>query len=246
VSVVVASHERSERLSILLGALTRQTFPRERWEVVVVHTYEPEVAARVLDAHELATVGCLRHLRVEPSSARPSLQRNLGWRTASGPLIAFTDDDCRPSEDWLNRLVESSRANPGAIVQGAIRPDPVDLEAVGAPLYMRTLYVDPPGEFTQTSNILYERGLLERIGGFDERAITGEDIDLALRAQTAGARIVGAPDALIYHAVEALSFREKVRSNQKWQHLAYIVKLHPELRRRCCMRIWWKRFRSSM
>jgi len=237
--VVVASHGRAARLSTLLDALATQTLDRERWELVIVHTYDASVAGRVLDDHELSHAGMLRHATVDQVAARPSVQRNIGWRAARAPLIAFTDDDCRPREDWLERLVQGAQAHPGAIVQGATRPDPREREAVRA-RHVRTLHVDPPGRFTQTCNILYERALLERIGGFDECAITGEDIDLALRAQDAGAHLVGAPDALVYHAVEGLSFIEKVRSNQKWQHLAYVVKRHPRLREQCNFRVWWK------
>jgi len=239
VSVVVASHGRARRLSTLLDALAEQTLDPERWKLVVVHTYDEEVTARVLEDHRLSRAGTLRHTAVDLAVARPSVQRNIGWRATGAPLIAFTDDDCRPRKDWLERLVEAARAHPGAIVQGATRPDPREEKALSA-THVRTLHVNPPGRFTQTCNILYERAVLERIGGFDERAITGEDIDLALRAQDAGARLVGAPGALVYHAVEALSFSEKVRSNQKWQHLAYVVKQHPRLRAHCRFRIWWK------
>lgn len=240
VSVVVASHARAERLRTLLDALAAQTLPRDRWELVVVHTYEAEQTASLLDSHELARAGLLRHERVSPAQARPSLQRNRGWRMARGRLVAFTDDDCRPEPDWLERLVERAGQNPGQIVQGATRPDPREAGAFRSP-HVRTLLVDPPGRFTQTCNILYERRLLERIGGFDEVAITGEDIDLARRARATGADVVGAPDALVHHAVEALTLGQKIRSQGKWQHLAYVVKRHPELRRDCAMGIWWKR-----
>jgi GT2 family glycosyltransferase len=195
----------------------------------------------LFDEHELVRAGILRPVSVDPHATRPSVGRNVGWRAARAPLIAFTDDDCRPAPDWLERLVDASRAMPGAIVQGATRPDPREEDAFASP-HVRTLAVDPPGPFTQTCNILYQRGLLERIGGFDERAITGEDIDLAIRARTAGATVIGAPDALVYHAIEALSLGEKIRSQQKWQHLAYVVKRHPQLRAtHCTARVWWKR-----
>jgi GT2 family glycosyltransferase len=240
VSVVVASHGRADRLATCLDALAAQTLDRERWELVVVHTYDAEVAERVLDAHELARAGVLRHFTVSPDAARPSTQRNVGWREAHAPLIAFTDDDCRTTERWLEQMVGVASAYPGAIVQGATRPDPRDRQNLWKP-HMRTVHVDPPGRFTQTCNILYERAMLERVGGFDEVAITGEDIDLARRSREAGAELIGAPHALVYHAVEVLSIAEKVRSNQKWEHLAYVVKKHPELRDWCDFRVWWKR-----
>jgi glycosyltransferase involved in cell wall biosynthesis len=31
----------------------------------------------------------------------PAAARNLGWRSASGDIIAFTDDDCLPDSNWL-------------------------------------------------------------------------------------------------------------------------------------------------
>jgi GT2 family glycosyltransferase len=239
VSVVVASHARGDRLPALLDSLARQTLPAERWELIVVHTYSPDVAATLLEEHELGLGGRLRHERLETAAPRPSTQRNAGWRMARGRLIAFIDDDCRAVPEWLETLVAAADANPGAFVQGMTLPDPLEHEVFAHP-HVRTLHVIPPSREAQTCNIVYERELLERLGGIDERAITGEDIDLSVRARGAGARLVGAPGALAYHAIDGLSMREKIRSQYKWQHLAYVVKKNPGLRRWCAMRVWWK------
>src|SRR5436189_1838121 len=93
VSVVVASHGRPELLPSLLDALAAQALAPELWEVVLVHTYGDGPG---LASHELARAGHLRQEHIPPASARPSHQRNVGWRAARGKLIAFTDDDCRP------------------------------------------------------------------------------------------------------------------------------------------------------
>jgi GT2 family glycosyltransferase len=169
----------------------------------------------------------------------PARQRNLGWRAARAGLVAFTDDDCRPEPDWLERLLEVAAGRPGAVVQGATRPDPLEHDVFAAP-HVHTLTVDPPGRFAQTCNILYPRDLIERLGGFDERAVTGEDIDLSLRAQEAGAALAAAPDAVVNHAVEAFALPAFVRLNLRWRHLAYVVKRHPALRRDCTLGIFWK------
>jgi glycosyltransferase involved in cell wall biosynthesis len=238
VSVVVASHGRAERLPALLDSLAEQTLDAGRWELVVVHIYEPAVAREVLDGHPLRRQ--LRHLTVDASVARPSLQRNVGWRAARGRLIAFIDDDCRAHPEWLKRLVQRFDVYPGAIVQGATWPDAREIDLLRYP-HVHTLMILPPGRYAQTCNILYERALLERLDGFDERAITGEDMDLALRAQADGVTLVGEPDAIAYHAVYRLSLREQIRFQRKWQHLAYVVKRHPELRAGCVFGLWWKR-----
>src|SRR5687768_10147356 len=125
VSVVVASHGRHLRLRWLLNALEEQTLDRARWEVIVVHTYDDRTAARVLDSHPLNEAGVLRQMSVEPGTGSPSKQRNIGWRAARAAVIAFTDDDCRPEADWLERLLAAAEKAPDAVVQGRTRPDPL-------------------------------------------------------------------------------------------------------------------------
>lgn len=239
VSVVVASHGRPDRLKTLLDSLAEQTFPSDAWELIVVHTYPADVAGSLLDDHALGRSGVLHDIPVDPSVRRPSVQRNIGWRAARAGRIVFVDDDCRATPEWLTRLVNTSRESPGAIVQGATRPDPREEHLFERP-HVRTLHIEPPSREAQTCNILYERALLERIGGFDERATTGEDIDLSIRAREAGAELIADADALVYHGVDALSLIEKIRSQHKWQHLAYVVKRHPELRSWCKWGVWWK------
>jgi glycosyltransferase involved in cell wall biosynthesis len=239
VSVVVASHGRALRLRWLLNALEQQTV-RESWEVVVVHDYDEATAARVLAGHPLALAGTLRAIAIVPGTGSPARQRNLGWRAACAPLVAFTDDDCRPEPGWLEGLIAVARARPGDVVQGATRPEPHEQAILAAP-HVRTLWIDPVGPYAQTCNILYPRGLLERLGGFDERAIAGEDVGLSLRARAAGAGIAAAPAAVVNHAVESHTLPGIVRQNLKWRHLAYLARQHPEIRRELPLGLFWDR-----
>jgi GT2 family glycosyltransferase len=237
VSVVVASHARRLRLRWLLNALEEQTFA-EPWEVVVVHDYDAATAERVIERHPLAAAGTLRHIAIEPGTGSPARQRNIGWRAVRGELVAFTDDDCRPDARWLEELVTAARRAPGAAVQGATRPDPLEW-GVGLAPHVRSLLVDPVNAYRQTANMLYPRDLLERLGGFDEVAITGEDVDLSLRAEAARAAIVPAAGALVYHAVESHPLPSIMRQNWKWRHLAYLVKKNPEFRREMPARLFF-------
>jgi glycosyltransferase involved in cell wall biosynthesis len=237
VSVVVPSHARPLRLLWLLNALEEQTYAGS-WEVVVVHDYDAPTAARILDEHPLHAAGRLRHEAVAPGTGSPARQRNLGWRSARGALVAFTDDDCRPAPDWLERLVAAARRAPGGVVQGATRPDPLEHHVLAAP-HVRTLAIEPVGPFAQTCNILYPRALLERLGGFDERAISGEDVGLSMRARAAGAAITGAPDAVVHHAIESHTLPGILRQNLKWRHLAYLVRRHPQVRRDLTLGVFW-------
>jgi GT2 family glycosyltransferase len=238
VSVVVASHARHLRLRWLLNALEEQTLERGRWDAIVVHDYDPATAERVIERHPLTQAGVLRHVAIEPGTGSPSRQRNIGWRGASGELIAFTDDDCRPEPQWLERLAAVAQANSGQVVQGRTRPEPLEADILKAP-HVRTLSVKPVNAYAQTCNILYPRALLERLEGFDERAIAGEDVGLSLRARRAGATVVAAPDAVVNHAIESHTLPGILRQNLKWRHLAYLAKQHPEIRDTFPMRVFW-------
>jgi GT2 family glycosyltransferase len=236
---VVASHARRLRLRWLLNALEEQTCERA-WEVIVVHDYDAETARRVIEDHPLTRAGRLSHLAIEPGTGSPSRQRNIGWRAARAPLIAFTDDDCRPEPGWLAGLLAETDGAETTVVQGRTRPDPFERAVLDAP-HVRTLDIDPVNPYRQTCNMLYPRALLERLGGFDELAVSGEDVGLSLRAEAAGAAIVAAPEAIVNHAIESHTLPGIMRQNLKWRHLAYLVKTHPEFRRELTAGLFWDR-----
>jgi GT2 family glycosyltransferase len=240
ISVVVASHQRPLRLLWLLNALEDQTLARERFEVVVCHDSGERTAA-VLASHPLAAGGTLRSLTLPPGRNPPGAQRNAAWPLARAPLIAFTDDDCRPPPTWLELALAAAVAHPGAIVQGATHPDPDELGLLHACAHPHTQEIDPPVDWVQTCNVVYPRSVLERAGGFDERLEGGEDTDLAWRARAGGAPLVGAPEALTYHAVEPRSLVGAVRASWRWRHLPAVVARHPQMRGNASIgRIFWK------
>ena len=239
VSVVVPSHARRLRLWWLLNALEDQSLDRDRFEVIVVHDYGADDRA-LLGRHSLVESGAARLIGIEPGTGSPARQRNLGWRAAAAPLVAFTDDDCRPDVAWLETLLDAA-AGRETIVQGATRPDPFEIYLTAAPHY-RTLHIDPPNFFAQTCNILYPRALLEGVGGFDEAipSAAAEDTDIAVRVRERGARQVAAPNALVYHAVEELNVVQAIRATRKWGHLPLFLRKHPAYRHQLLGRIFWR------
>jgi GT2 family glycosyltransferase len=241
ISVVVASHERPLRLLWLLNALEEQTLERALFEVVVCHDSRGPQTAAVLAGHPLAADGTLRSVALPPGGNPPGAQRNVGWRLARAPLIAFTDDDCRPPSTWLERALTAGHAHPGAIVQGTTRPDPDELGLLHACAHVHTQEIEPPVDWVQTCNVVYPRAVLEAAGGFDERLEGGEDTDLAWRARDAGGWLVGAPDMLTYHAVVPQSLAAAARASWRWRHLPAVVARHPQMRGNASIgQIFWK------
>ncbi len=242
VSVVVPSHARRLRLRWLLNALEEQTLAAERFEVIVVHDYTGD-DAELVERHGLARDGRLNAVAIEPGTGSPARQRNIGWRKARAELVAFVDDDCRPEPVWLEELLAGAAAHPGAIVQGSTRPDPYEIQVRASP-HVRSLSFEPPYDYAPTCNIAYPRALLEQVDGFDEAFSAhsgGEDTDLSMRARATGATLVAAPDARVYHSVEAYSLPAALKLNLKWRHLVFVFKRHPELRRLLIHGVFWRR-----
>ncbi len=238
VSVIVASHDRPLRLRWMLNALEEQTLPGERFEVIVVHDSRGPDTQRLLDSHPLAARGILRSVVLEPGSALPAAKRNLGWRMARAPLVAFTDDDCRPPGSWLERVLDAAMRHPGTVVQGTTLEDPDEAALMRAP-FNHSQRVVPPSVWAEMCNITYPRDLLERLDGLDERLSTFEDTDVALRAQEQGVALVAAPEVLIYHSVHTPGVLSRLRGVARWRDAPVAVKRHPRLRRSLYLSVFW-------
>lgn len=231
VSIVIPTRGRPERLGALLGALAGQGAD----EVVVVLDGADRATEKVLAA---ARRGLPVRVQRHPEARGPAAARNTGWRTAAGPLVVFTDDDCVPAPGWLDAL--RAVAPPEAVVQGRVVPNPEERDRLGP--FARTLVVDGAGPWFQTANIRYPRALLEQLDGFDERFPhpAGEDTDLGWRAWEAGAPIAYAPDAVVWHAVHPLGVRGCVRAAARWASAVPVVRRHPGIRAHLPRRIFWK------
>jgi glycosyltransferase involved in cell wall biosynthesis len=235
VSVVVATHNRSRRLTALLESLRAQTLARERFEVIVVDDASTDDTQSVLaDDGGLE----LRVVRRERTGG-PAAARNAGWREARAGLVAFTDDDCRVAPDWLEAALRAHREHPGVLLQGPVAPDPADPPPSG-PL-TRTIRVESLGPYFQTCNVFYPRALLEQLGGFDESLERGEDTDLAWRAIEAGNEPQWVADAPVLHAVNEIGLRGLLSLAHKWAPSMEIYIRHPQLREEVFdHRFFWK------
>lgn len=186
-SVVIPTYNRKDNLLRGLQALTRQTFPD--FEVVVVDQSDPAVEIPEEFQQKLA-------IRYVYSQQRgPALARNKGLRAATGLVIAFTDDDCIPEADWLEKAARYFDQAPIAGLEGRVRS-----EKVGDPKYRTVSNVDFEGIGFMTANMFYRRDLLLNVNGFDERFPDAfrEDTDLAWRIQEFG-DIPHARDAVVFH-----------------------------------------------
>ncbi len=236
VTVAVATYRRVDRVSRLLRALERQTIGPDSFEVVVSDDASGGDAVARLRA---AADGSRLRVQVVAGERNggPAVARERAWRAGTAPVVAFTDDDCVPDADWLERGL-AALGDDDAFVVGHTEPDPAQLSQLGA--FSRTMRVDD-ARFMQTCNAFYRLADLEAVGGFDPAHRTGEDVDLGLRVHALGREIRYAGDVRVLHDVRPSSFRATLRESWSWVDLPRLHRRHPAHRSRLFFaRHFWK------
>jgi glycosyltransferase involved in cell wall biosynthesis len=226
----VATHNRAARLRRLLDSLAAQTVGTARFELLVIDDGSTDETPQVLTEHEARGDLALRVLRHQTPRG-PAAARDIGWRSSEAGVIVFTDDDCVATPGWLEALLAASETHPGDVIMGRTLPDPTEAHLQSP--FTRTIHIESAGPPYETCNILYPRGVLERVDGFDTTLPDrgGEDTDLGWRASEAGVDFVYAGDALAYHAVLHPGPIGMLRAALRWERSVPMFKRHPGLRR---------------
>lgn len=131
-----------------------------------------------------------------------SWARNEGIKQARGDLIALTDDDCEPPENWLEQLIQTMDEYDAGVVGGIYSDiDPLLQARQRRKSYPQSPQIDVTGDLTGiTGHIMYRRAWLDRLitqDGyvFNEifKTTAGEDSEVYWRLRRAGARAVFIP-----------------------------------------------------
>lgn len=211
---------------------------RESFEVIVVADAadpDPTAVDRAIGSRPYP----VRRLRGERPGV--SANRNVGWRAAEAPIVLFADNDILPERRLIAEHLEWHRRHPEEHVGvlGHVRW----ARDVRVTPFMRWLEHGVQFDYPRiqgreagwarfyTANVSVKRGLLERVGGFDELRLPYgyEDLDFAYRASHHGLRLLYNRRASVEHHREMdLEFwRKRVR------RVAYaerqFVQMHPDI-----------------
>lgn len=210
VSVVIPHLDDLQGLSACVACLDGQTLSRERFEIVVADNGSKAAPAEI----EAAAPGA-RVVRVAERGAGPA--RNGGVAASRNAVLAFTDSDCLPEPQWLERglaaLADADLVGGRVSVSLADPAHPTAAEAFEAVFaFDNRTYVEARG-FSVTANLFTTRSVFDAVGGF--RGQVPEDLDWCHRARALGYRIVYAADAPVSHPAR----RSWSELSRKWRRL---------------------------
>jgi len=203
-SIVVPVYNGARTLPYCLDALATQTWPPSDYEIVVVNDGSKDGTLNVID-HWRDRNPDVRLAVISQKNAGPAAARNCGAREAKAPLLFFTDADCVPEPDWLERMAQPFAQDDVAGVKGAYLSE----QTGRVPRFVQAEYEDRYDrmrgrsriDFVDTYSAGYRRALFLENGGFDPIFPTAsvEDQEFSFRLADKGYRLVFAPDARVRH-----------------------------------------------
>lgn len=229
VGVIVACFERPAGVDALVAALAKQTFTD--FELLAVDQVgDPRVESTV-DGASFATryLTVISQGRVPKHGRRPSnasRARNTGAVATDAVILVFTDDDCVPEPDWLEKLTAPLRGDPDVIavtgpnrVLQGIDNEPVEERFAGR--RRPHLFAGQGG----SSNLAVRRHDFLAVGGFDTSIGPGtanfgaEDQHLIwrllIRAEETGRSVACRRDAVVTDRVPG---RRLAKLRQRWDY----------------------------
>jgi len=146
VSIIICTLNGGKRISDCLDSLVGQDYPKENYEIIVVNDGSTDDTLNVLDRYGIKVVNHPKNLGI--GAARKS-----GLQSASGEIIAYTDDDCIADPKWLTNLIGCYKDDVMA-VGGRIAS--YSLETLMEKYMSETGYGNPsPIDFTKSKNPFY-------------------------------------------------------------------------------------------
>lgn len=216
ITVAIATYNRAESLRQTLAALTRQEYPCNGYEVLVIdnnsrdHTRDVVASfaqARPAPRHVLETKQGLNHAR------------NRAIAEARGEIIVFGDDDILMEPNWLAQLTAPFATENAARI-GAVGGEVIPVFPDGLPPWVAEWHA--PLAFRRDAgplsarqspmgaNLAFPRWVFEQHGLFRESLgrkgkalFGGEETELLQRLRSAGLEIWFAPTAKVQHLMPA-------------------------------------------
>lgn len=223
ISVVICTYNRSKLLLGTLESLINQSLNRDLYEIIIVNNASTDnTKETVMDCITKYSNWNLRYI-YEPDQGL-SNARNAGYKNAKAKYVAYIDDDGKANRHWLRNIVKTIEEIKPDILGGPIYPFYLTekpkwfLGEYGIRSHGDTARFLENGEYIAGSNIIFEKELLNFLGGFDSnlgmkgRKISyGEETKLIIKARERfkEVKIYYSPEIIVCHLVPAEKMRMK-------------------------------------
>lgn len=198
ISVIIPTYNRREILKKCLELLAKQTYPPDKFEVIIVDDNSTDGTAEMV--RNFKAPFAANFILQDKNNGGPAANNNLGMKNARGKYVLFMNSDIFVPHNFVSEHMKFHRQYPGIIVQGpAINTSNFNNPFEETKGY--TGYSNIQMGYFITWNCSIEKALVEKAGLFDEsfKPMSWEDVELGYRLKKLKVKQKFNPAALGFH-----------------------------------------------
>jgi len=213
VSVIIPTYRDWDRLALCVEALSKQSYPAELFEVIIVNNDPEDLMPKDFVLHKNFQV-------LVEGKAGSYAARNAAIKIAKGEILAFTDSDCIPFTTWIENAVKFLVTTSYQRVAGNIELfylDPnnrTDVENYEMVFAFKQKEVAENKNSSVTGNMITWKSVIDTVGLFNDTLFSGGDHEWALRAHLKGFKIGFGGDVSIFHPARS-SIKQLIKKTKR-------------------------------
>ena len=227
ISALITLYNKQNTITKTLGSLLSQ--PRKFEEIIVVDDGSIDNSAEIVKGF-MKKHKNIKYIFQNNQGVAKSL--NVGLKMANTDFIAVLDGDVSLDKDWLSKLMPYFENEKIAAVSGLTKimnPKNIWAALSGYNVEYRQFKIE--GDFVDhlsTTNVIYRKAVLDKIGLFDPEFIYGQDNEVSYRIIAAGYKLVLSKKTFCLHFwPESFMGFMKQRIHGAWARVM-LIKKHPK------------------
>lgn len=208
-SIIIPAKNEQARLALCLTALQKLDYTSDLIEIIIMDNGSKDSTVDIAKSF-----GC--RVYIEPNLSVAGL-RNAGARLAISDILCFIDADVMVSPGWLCAAFSHINHSDIACVTGPINiPQEHTWVEKTWSLNRKTIKEVFEVSWASSMNMVVMKNAFDKIGGFSNELITGEDVDLSNRLKSSGFKIIFDSKAAVTHIGEAKTLRQLIKK-ERWR-----------------------------
>lgn len=207
ISILIATKNRPREIIACVRSILKNS--NQQFEIIVI-----DQSTNQNTQDMLRSLRDVRLISLRDRSGGKSVALNKGIPQARGDILAFTDDDCIVSKQWVQSIADSLREHPSvSAVFGQTKPyradnvrgmtcpalfSPSRAHSINRPCYHAT-------HIGFGNNMAIRKSVFDELGGFrswlgpGSIGLNTEDAEMALRLLSSGCSVYANPRMLVFH-----------------------------------------------
>lgn len=196
VSIIVPVYNGGKTLEKLLLSLTSQTYPQRQTEIILVNNNSKDESLEIIKKFSVVKLA-------QENIQNAGAARNTGIYISTGEILAFTDADCLPQQDWISRGVEQMLHSgvervAGQVCFSSLSSESPAYEILDAVCNLNQSHIVQKFASAVTANLFVRRDTFSKVGLFPSENRL-EDMQWNRQASLHDISLKYAADVIVYH-----------------------------------------------